>query len=425
MHNSGLHVATREVWNAEYSFELGALERARHLYLVGMTGTGKSTLISNLVRQDIERGDGVTLLDPHGDLAETIYDVVPSHRIDDVIIVDPTDHAHVVGVNPFYRVPLDDRPRVASNIVSTFKHAWADSWGPRLEYILGNTVRLVLDSPDELRPNFISVARVLVEPGFLDKTLQYCTDRRVESFFRDEFLQWDNRQRREALSPVQNKLGAVLANPFVRNILGQWKPTFSLSEVIAKRRILLVRLPKGALGEEQVSLLGSLIVSGLLHEAMVPKPMAERMPHHLYLDEFQSFATDSFATILSEARKFKLTLTIGHQFTEQLAPTIRAAVFGNVGTMVSFRVGADDATRLAHEYGDVVTSRFRDLKQGQILVKRIGSQGFPVTFFAFTELPKPGVATSRRVINEARQSYTVPRERVEERLSRWLSSLGR
>lgn len=251
MPNDFIQLGVREVWNQQHPFGLEADQRARHLYLVGMTGTGKSTLISNLVRQDIERGAGITLIDPHGDLAEAIFDVMPSHRIDNVVIVDPTDHAYVPSFNPFFRVPLDERPRIASNLVATFKHVWTDSWGPRLEHILRNTMRLVLDSPDSLRPNFVSIARILVEPDFRARTLEHCTAPQVERFFREEFNHWNDRFLAEALAPVQNKLGAVLANPYVRNILGQWKPSVDLAEIIERQRILIVRAPKGALGEDQ------------------------------------------------------------------------------------------------------------------------------------------------------------------------------
>jgi hypothetical protein len=420
MPNEFLKLGVREVWNQQLHFGLGPVERARHLSLLGMTGTGKSTLIANLVRQDIERGAGVTLIDPHGDLAEEIFDCVPSHRIDDVVVIDPTDHAHVPAFNPFYRVPLDARPTIASNLVETFKHVWSDSWGPRLEYILFNATRLVLDSPDHLRPNLVSIARVLVDRSFRSATLEHCTDPVVERFFRDEFDTWNDRFLREALAPVQNKLGAVLSNPYVRNILGQWRPSVDLADIIGRRRILIVRAPKGALGESQASLLGSMVVSGLMQAAMAQP--GERVAHHLYIDEFQNFTTDSLATILAEARKFKLSLTIGNQFIEQLPPLIRSAVFGNVGTIVSFRVGAQDAERLAHECRDIAANQFIDLKQGQVIVKTMGEGGQPLTFRGRTELPRPGVGTSRRVVAKTRRAHTTPRHVVEKRIGQWLGS---
>ena len=421
MKNDYLELAVREVWQQQHPVGLDDVARARHLYLVGQTGTGKSTLISNLVRQDIERGEGVTLIDPHGDLVEAVYDYVPRHRIDDVVIVDPTDHAHVPGFNPFYRVPVDDRPRVTSNLVSTFKHVWSDSWGPRLEHILRNAVRLVLDAPDRERPTFIAVARVLVERDYRERLLCHCTDAQVEQFWRDEFGAWNQRFITEALAPVQNKLGAVLASPFVRNILGQWKPTIDLAKIIADQKILIVRLPKGTVGEDNANLLGSMMVSGLMHAAMAPRKM--RVRHHLFIDEFQSFTSESFATSMSEARKFNLTLTIAHQFTDQLAPVIRSAVFGNVGTIVSFRVGAVDADRLAHEYSarEFPPARFADLKRGQVLIKLMGEGGMPVAMLAQTRLPERATGQAAKVIHQSRRAFAKPRDTVEKNMGRWLA----
>jgi len=217
---------------------------------------------------------------------------------------------------------------------------------------------------------------------------------------------------------VQNKLGAVLANPYVRNILASWRPSVNLAEIINRERILIVRTPKGAVGEAQASLLGSLVVSGLMHAAMAPR--SRRVPHHLYIDEFQNFTTDSFTTILAEARKFNLTLTLAHQFCEQLPEQTRAAVFGNVGTIVAFRVGADDADRLAHECRDFAASRFVDLKRGQIIVKAMGDNGMPVSFLGATTLPAAGAGTSRRVVAANRRANTTPRAKVEARVGQWL-----
>ncbi|WP_299854626.1 DUF87 domain-containing protein [uncultured Roseobacter sp.] len=418
MPNEFIELGVREVWNEQHPIRLSVFDRARHLYLLGQTGTGKSTLIENLVRQDIEAGAGVTLIDPHGDLAETIYDVVPSHRTDDVVIIDPTDVEHVPGLNPFYRVPLDERPTIASNLVETFRHVWSDSWGPRLQHILLNATRLLLDSPDSLRPTIISIARILVEKDYRANALRHCTDPTVERFFTKEFDVWNQRFLTEALAPVQNKLGAVLANPNVRNILGQWRPSVTLADIIERERILVVRVPKGILGETQASLVGSMVVSGLMQAAMAQS--GQRTPHSLYIDEFQNFTTDSFSTILAEARKFKLRLTIGHQFTGQLPLEIKDAVFGNVGTIVSFRVGADDADRMARECRDFATSRFTDLKLGQIIVKTMGRGGTPVSYMGSTLPPRRGVGTSRRVVDKSRRAHGRPRQVVEQRIGQWL-----
>ncbi|MEL6415940.1 MAG: DUF87 domain-containing protein [Pseudomonadota bacterium] len=402
------------------SFGLRPEDRARHLYLLGQTGTGKSTLLCNLIRQDIEAGNGVTLIDPHGDLADTVIDLIPTHRIDDVVILDPTDHAHVPAINPFYRVPLDDRPRVASGLVSTFKHVWADSWGPRLEYLMSNSARLVLDAPDHLRPSMVSVARLLVEGDYRQQLLEHCTDARVRSYFVDRFNRWSARQLEEALSPVENKLGSVLANPFVRNILCQWRPTIQMADIIAQKKILIARLPKGSLGEQDTNLIGSILVSSVAQAAMAPRP--ERVLHDLYLDEVQSFTTRSFQLILSEARKFGLRLTIGHQFIDQLSDDMQAAIFGNVGNLVAFRVGATDALELSRQVPGVAASRFVELERGQVVARLLDGGEAREPVIGTTTPPVSGVGTAKRVWAKSRRAHTRPRHEVERRLARWLGN---
>lgn len=413
-----LHIGEQQIWGGQRPFGLAAAERSRHLYCLGQTGTGKSTLLRHLIAQDIAAGQGLCLIDPHGDLAEEIYQLVPTQRIDDVVILDPTDHLHVVGFNPFYRVPTDERALVAGNIVATFKHVWSDSWGPRLEYILLNAVAAVLDCPDQLRPSFLSLPRLLVERAYRDLVLQHVKDPRVRSFFVDEFNTWNDRQVAESLSSVQNKIGQVISNPFVRNIIGQWRPTVVLDEIMHTQKVLIVRLPKGELGETQANLLGSFLVSGMLQAAM--RRRKGRGDFHLYIDEFQNFTTDSFATILSEARKFKLALNISHQFTAQISDSIRAAVFGNVGNIVSFRVGADDGDRLAHEFGGMPPQVFRDLRRGEIVARLTQDGEVRQPFRGATSPAVQWQDQQTKVLAKSRRAYATPRAVVEERLAHWL-----
>ena len=235
--------------------------------------------------QDMAAGQGLALIDPHGDLALEVLDLVPPHRIDDVVFIDPSDLDHIVGFNPFYRVAPDEQALVASNLVAAFRHVWADSWGPRLEYILYNAVAALLAAPDPLRPTFLAIPRLLVDPDYRRRVLMGVTDPRVRSFFHDEFDQWGERQLAEALSPVQNKIGQVISNPAVRNVLSQWHPRFDLDEAMKMRKILIVRLPKGTLGADPANLLGSLLVAGLLQAAMRRADPSTRVPFHLYIDE--------------------------------------------------------------------------------------------------------------------------------------------
>ena len=414
-------IGERWQWGGEVPFGISGADRHRHLYLVGQTGTGKSTLLRRLIAQDIEANQGLALLDPHGDLAEELLCHIPRRRIDDVVIVDPSDHEHPVAFNPFYRVPPDEQPLVAANTISAFKHVWSDSWGPRLEYILYNAVAALLAAPDNMRPSFIGVARILVDKPYREQILRHVTDGRVVSFWHGEFDTWNDRQVAEALSSVQNKIGQVLSNPFVRNIIGQWRPTVDLDALMAKKRILIVRLPKGAMGTEPAHLLGALLVSGLLQSAMRREAVADRAPFHMYVDEFQNFTSDAFATILSEARKYGLTLTIGHQYLAQMPPSIREAVFGNVGNILSFRVGAADADELASQFGTVPAHAFRDLERGEVVV-RLTQGGSSMPSFTGQVAPlslPPG--SPDKVRAKSRRAFARPRKDVEQRIGRWLA----
>lgn len=349
-----IDIGLADGWGGKIPLRLSRGDRLRHLYVIGQTGTGKSTLFKNVFAQDIANGSGCALIDPHGDLALEVLDTVPSNRIDDVVILDPSDISRPVGFNPFYRVPKDERSLVAANITATFKSIWRDSWGPRLEYILFNVVAALLDAPDELRPSFVSIPRVLVQPEYRNQVVRHIKDPRIRSFFVDEFARWNDRMIEERLGSVQNKIGQFLSNPFVRNIVGQWKPSVDIADIMKHNRILVVRLSKGTLGEEPANLLGSFIVSGIQQTAMrrAAIPEHERTDFHLLIDEFHSFTTDAFASVLAESRKYALSLTIGAQFHTQSSEKVRNAIFGNVGSIISFRVSAGDADVLAKEIGE-------------------------------------------------------------------------
>jgi hypothetical protein len=418
-----VHIGHRHVWGGEARLWLSRRSRRRHLYIVGQTATGKSTLLRNLIAQDIAAGAGCALIDPHGDLALEVMDAVPGQRVDDVIVVDPSDIEHPVGFNPFYRVPPDERSLMAANLTAAFKHIWRDSWGPRLEYILFNTIAALLDAPDALRPSFISIPLLLVERSYREAVIRDVRDPRVRSFFVDEFARWNDRQLEERLGSVQNKIGQFLANPFVRNIFGQWKPSVDLSDVLTNNRILIVRLAKGLVGEEPANLLGSFIATGLQHAAMrrAALPEAERPDFHLHIDEFHNFTTDAFAGVLSEARKYGLTLTIAHQYLAQLSPEVANAVFGNVGSIISFRVSNADAERLALEIGELHPRIFRDLEVGEICARLLQAEQAALSCQGRTPpelMTRYGKGTTVR--SQSRQRYGRPRATVESCIARWL-----
>jgi hypothetical protein len=334
-------------------FGLSAEDRRRHLYLIGKTGTGKSTLLRNLIVQDIEAGRGLMLLDPHGDLAEELLEYIPDRRVDDVIYVAPADLSYPVGFNLLERVAADDRPLVAANVVATFKHLWRESWGPRLEYVLYNTVAALLDYPASRGGvSLLGVPRMFTDRDYRDRIVNEIQDARVRSFWAEEFPSYPSSFAAEVVSPVQNKIGAVLAAPAVRNILGQATSTLRVAEAMDERRIIIANLAKGGLGEAATNLIGSLSVTAVQLAAMrrADVPEEQRVDFVCYLDEFHNFTTDAFASMLAEARKYRLSLVIGHQYLDQVAPPVRAAVFGNVGTMVKFAVGHSDAEELAGEF---------------------------------------------------------------------------
>ena len=420
-----VRIGWQHVWGGEVPLQLSRRDRRRHLYIIGQTATGKSTLLCNLIGQDISAGAGCALIDPHGDLALQVMDCIPGHRIDDAIVIDLSDIEHPVGFNPFYRVPADERALVAANITATFKHVWRDSWGPRLEYILFNTVAALLDAPDHLRPSFLSIPRLLVDCTYRQAVVRHTRDARVRSFFEDEFARWNERQLEERLGSVQNKIGQLLANPYVRNILGQWRPSVDLSTVLAKNHILIVRLAKGLVGEEPANLLGSFFATGLQQAAMQRASLPEdaRKDFHLHIDEFQNFTTDAFAGLLSEARKYGLTLTCAHQYLSQLSPEVADAVLGNVGSIIAFRVSGADADCLAHEIGRFHPRIYRDLEVGQVCARLLQGQQASHSCRGRTE-PELLHHHGRRetVHSQSQQRYGRDRKRVEANQLRWLRS---
>src|SRR5580704_11324232 len=330
---------------------LDADERRRHLYIVGQTGTGKSTLLLNLIEQDLASGEGIALLDPHGDLAEAVLTRVPRARTNDLVYLNPADLDRPFGFNPLAQVRDDLKPIVADGIVSAFRHVWADSWGHRLDYILINAVRALLDVPGG---TLLMLPRLLIDERFRSQLIkEHVSDPVVRSFWLNQYAAYNDSFRTEAISPIENKIGRVLIEPRLRNMLAQPKSTITLRRLMDEGAIVICNLSKGGLGESTARLLGALLTTAFAQAALsrADTPAAHRRTFHLYADEFQSFATESFALILSEARKYGLTLTIAHQYLDQLPDDLRAAVFGNVGSIIACRVGASDAPILAEQIG--------------------------------------------------------------------------
>ncbi len=333
-------------------FGIKLRDRRYHMYSIGKTGTGKSTLLENMIIDDIKEGRGVAVVDPHGDLIANVLKFVPKERIDDVILFAPAQSDFPIGFNPLENVNPELKGIVASGVVGIFKKIFGESWGPRLEYILRNTILALLDYPNA---TMLGITRILTNKRYRNRVVDKVTDPVIKAFFVDEFERYEPKFRTEAISPIQNKVGQFLSSPMIRNIVGQPKSTINIGEIMDSGKILLLDLSIGKLGEDSAALLGAMMITKIqlasMQRAYIPE--ADRRDFYLYVDEFQNFATESFATILSEARKYHLNLIMTNQFIAQMPEPVASAVFGNIGTLISFRVGATDAGSLVKEYEPV------------------------------------------------------------------------
>lgn len=407
----------RNVWKV---FGIKTDDRRRHVYLIGKTGMGKSTMIENMVVRDIQAGRGVALVDPHGDAVEKMLNFIPSYRINDVVYVNPADLEYPVAFNVMEAVLPEHRHLVSSGLISVFKKMWIDSWGPRLEYVLRNAILALLEYPGS---TLLGVTRLLVDKKYREKVIRKVTDPIVRTFWLDEFTAYSNQFRTEAISPIQNKVGQFLSSSIIRNIVGQPQSTIDMREIMDSGKILLLNLAKGRIGEDNSSLLGAMLITKLQLAAMsrIDVPEAKRRDFYLYVDEFQNFATESFANILSEARKYHLNLIIAHQYIEQLDEKVQAAVFGNVGTIVCFRVGAADAEFLVKEFEPVFTETdLVNLTKYDIYLKLMIDGVASEPFSATTLPPIAGPeGAGEKVIKIVRERYARPRALVEEKVWRW------
>src|SRR5258706_5579198 len=324
-------IGEREGWGDPRPFGISKDDQRQHIYIIGKTGSGKTTLLRNLIIQHINLGHGVGLIDPHGDLAEELLHHIPPVRADHLVYFHPGDLEFPIGLNVLANVAPDNRHLVASGIVGAFKGIWRDSWGPRLEYILYNAVSALLDCRNA---TLLGVNRLLTDDNYRARVIRQIKDPFIRSFWTDEYASYDPRFQREAIAPIQNKVGQFLLNPVVRNILGQVRSKVKIPFIMDNERLFIGNLSKGHLGHDKANLLGSLITTQFQLGAMArsDRPETERQDFYLFIDEFQNFSTDAFASILAEARKYHLCLILSHQYIDQLSLSVRHAVFGNVGT---------------------------------------------------------------------------------------------
>lgn len=395
-------------------------DRRRHMYLVGKTGMGKTTVLENMIINDLNAGHGLALVDPHGDLVEKILDFIPNNRMNDVVYFNPGDMDYPVGFNVLEAVDVTQRHLVASGLMGVFTKIWEGVWSARMEYILNNTILALLEYPGS---TMLGIARMLVDRSFRTRVLTKVTDPIVKGFWIDEFANYNDKFRNEAVAPIQNKVGQFLSSSIIRNIVGQPKSTIDLREIMDSKKILLMNLAKGRIGEDNSSLLGAMMITRLQLAAMsrVDIPEEDRKDFFLYVDEFQNFATESFANILSEARKYRLDLTIAHQYIEQLDEKVAPAVFGNVGTIISFRVGGADGEFLEKEYFPTFTQvDLVNLPKYEVYLKLM-IDGVASEPFSATTLPPVGGKTDNRekAIAVSRERYSLPRKEIEEKILRW------
>lgn len=390
-------------------------DRGRHIYIVGQTGVGKSGLLELLTLSDVYHNEGFVVIDPHGDYATNILKFIPPHRVQDVVYFNPADRDFPVGFNPLEIPDPTLKNHVSSELVGVLKRMF-DSWGPRLEYILRYTILALLDYPNS---TMLDITRMLTEKDFRAKVVDNVDDPVVRNFWVNEFGSWNEKFMTEAVAPVLNKVGAFTANPLVRNIIGQPKSKFNIRKIMDEGKILIVNLSRGLVGEDNAAILGAMMVTKIQLAAMSRADIAnleDRRPFYLYVDEFQNFATDSFSVILSEARKYGLNLTIANQFISQMEPEVKDAVFGNVGSIISFRVGADDATNLQKYFEPQFDSQ--DLIQlhnrNFLAAMTIGGEKTPAFSATTLNIPSPQQDLSADIIENSRSLYAVPKEEVEK-----------
>src|SRR3989339_351158 len=344
-------------------FGIKRKDRRQHVYILGKSGTGKSALMFNMIIQNIKNGDGVCMVDPHGENVEAVLSAIPPHRIKDVVYFNPADADHHIGFNVLELIDPQYKHLVASGLMGIFTKIWANAWSARMEYILNNTILALLDTPGT---TLLGVTRMLVDKDYRQMIIGNLKDPVIKAFWLHEYEAWQDKFRNEAIAPIQNKVGQFLSTFVIRNIVGQQKSTINIFDIMNEGKILLVNVSKGRIGEDNSRLIGGMLITKIQLAAMerVRIPEDERKDFYLYVDEFQNFVTDSFANILSEARKYRLSLTVAHQNTAQLvtreSSSMRDSIFGNVGTMIIFRTGAEDTKYLEKEFdpeftpGDIV-----------------------------------------------------------------------
>ncbi|MFO0743448.1 MAG: type IV secretion system DNA-binding domain-containing protein [Candidatus Paceibacterota bacterium] len=411
--------------NKMIKFGIKAKDRTKHTYIIGKSGMGKSTLLENMAIQDIQNGEGIAFLDPHGVTAEKLLDFVPEHRKKDVIYFAPFDTEYPVALNVLEKVDVSKRHLVANGLMAAFKKVFGeDKFSDRMQYILNNIILSLLENENE---TLIGINRILSDKEYRKKIIENVKDPSVRSFWLEEYAKAGEKYQQEAAPAIQNKIGQFTSNPLIRNIVGQKKTSFDIRDIMDNKKILIMNLSKGKMGEGNANLIGSLLITKIYLAAMSradidPYKLIELPPFYFYVDEFQNFANDSFADILSEARKYQLALIVTHQYIEQMTDEVRAAIFGNVGTMITFRVGATDAEVFEKEFAPVFTADdIVNLSAFQVymrlMIDNVGSKPFSAK--GLPPIEKPQISYSSEIMELSRHTYGKAKDLVEEEVRAW------
>ncbi len=419
--------ATNFRWeHTEFAIELE--DRKRHMYIIGKTGMWKSTLLENMIIDDMRKGRGLAVIDPHGDLAEAVIGFIPKSRTNQTIIFDPSDRESPIAFNMLEWVSVEQRPLVASGLVWIFKKIFGSSWWPRLEHILRNTILALIEYPDT---TLISIPLMLTNEVYRSKVVKKITDPVVKNFWTQEYAKMNPSQKSEAAWPILNKVGQFLSSTILRNILGQSKNTFNIRWAMDNKKIIIINLSKWKIWEDASALLGAMMVTKFQMDAMsrADIPEGKRTDFYLYVDEFQNFATDSFATILSEARKYKLNLVMANQYIDQMNREIRDAIFGNVWSLISFQVWHRDAKVLMWIYGwNITEDDLMNIKKyniyAKILVDWMPTNVFSATTFAPNKKNEQVFASRyEKILQVSREKYSKPRKKVEKTINSMLQKI--
>jgi len=396
-------------------------DRRRHMYFVGKSGVGKTTMMENMIIQDINNGKGVGVIDPHGELVNRILYFIPENRIKDVIYFNPGDVEWPIAFNVIENVPLEHRHLVVAGLMGVFKKIWPDVWSARMEYILNNALLALLEYPDS---TLLSINRLLADEDFRQAVMKKVTDPIVRSFWEREFARYNTRFATEAIAPIQNKVGQFISNPLIRNIIGQKEPKIDIKEIMNGGKILLANLSKGLVGEDNSTLLGALLITKIQLAAMERVEILEeqRKDFYLYVDEFQNFSTESFANIFAEARKYRLNLALAHQYIAQLNEKVKDSIFGNIGTLVSFRLGPEDAEFLEKYFApEFVKEDLINLPNYNFYIKLMIDGVLSKSFSAMNIPPSslPQKSYIQEIIEYSRNQYSAPRQEVERNIAHW------